>query len=104
MWDRTDLRKWVSLTRRAFNILGFGFKERKCEWELVQLKQHLGVLIAIKCCLFLIPSKKEQEIKEMLVSLLSRTRVAARVLVRFTGLAIFIHRAFPSTRFFVQAL
>ena len=29
--DRVDLHEWVSLTRWVFNILGFDFKERKCE-------------------------------------------------------------------------
>ena len=61
MRDRADLREWVSLTRRVFNILGFEFKERKCEWEPTQLKRHLGVLIDTRHGLFLIPSEKRTE-------------------------------------------
>ena len=104
MRDRADLREWVSLTRRVFHILGFEFKERKCEWEPTQLKRHLGVLIDTRRCLFLIPSEKEQKITEMAVSLLKSPRVAARTLARFCGLAISLHLAFPPARFFLQSL
>ena len=104
MRDRADLREWVSLTRRVFNVLGFEFKERKCEWEPTQLKRHLGVLIDTHRCLFLIPSEKEQKIKETAVSLLSGPRVAARTLACFCGLAISLHLAFPPARFFLQSL
>ena len=104
MRDRADLCEWVSLTRRVFTILGFEFKERKCEWEPTQLKRHLGVLIDTRRCLFLIPSEKEQKITEMAVSLLKSPRAAARTLARFYGLAISLHLAFPPAKFFLQSL
>ena len=104
MRDRDDLREWVILTRRVFTILGFEFKERKCEWEPTQFKRHLGIVIDTTRCLFLIPAEKEQKIRDLAGSLLTGPRVAARVLARFCGLAISVHLAFPPARFFLQSL
>ena len=52
----------------------------------------------------MIPSEKEQKIKEMAVSLLSGSWMVARVLARFCGLAISVHLTFPLARFSLQSL
>ena len=101
---RTEVKKWTAAARAVFHTLGFEFKEAKCEWDPVQEKRHLGIVIDTKRALFLVPGDKCDRIKCAARALLNTQRAPARQVAQFCGIAISIHLAFPPARFFLQSL
>ena len=104
MRQRSELELWVQLTKPVFQFLGFEFKEIKCQWQPVQCKEHLGLIIDTRRELFLVPLLKEQRLREAALQLQRSSRVVARHLARFCGQAISVSLAFPPARFLLQAL
>ena len=102
--DRSAVTLWAQQTRLVFDAMGFSFKERKCQWDPVQEKRHLGVIIDTKRALFLVPQDKIKKIQDTAETLITMSRVPAKKLAQFCGLGISIHLAFPPARFFLQAL
>lgn len=64
------------------------------------IEMAFGFLDRHRTLLVLDPLEECTKVKEMVVSLLSRSRVAAYVLAHFCDLAIPAHLAFPPAKFF----
>ena len=58
MGDAARLRQWSQAVRDVFGALGVSFKERKCQWEPVHRKRHLGIVVDTEKCRFEIPMDK----------------------------------------------
>ena len=58
MLDDAALREWVCLVKGIFAALGLRFKEKKCQWEPLQVKRHLGTIIDTRRYRFLVSPDK----------------------------------------------
>ena len=104
MHDAHKLREWSSLVREVFSTLGLQFKESKCQWDPVQRKRHLGIMIDTNKCCFEVPPDKAVAVAVKARELRSSQGVVARDLARFCGLGVSLYLAFPLARFFLQSL
>jgi ribonuclease HI len=89
--------------------LGLAWEARKCQWEPVQVLEHLGLTVDTARGLFLVSPKRVKKLEMASKDLLCRAAegarwVPSRVAAQFAGLAQSVHLAVPAARFFLREL